>query len=301
MQKVLLTLLLLSVLFTKAFGQYIDDFVSLSLYSRDSLPLFNSSAIRSQNIKKAYIVNISREVNRKGQWLKNDTCYAYDFNEQGKPVRQIRYHKPLRGNVVSEGDFWTDTISLPLKKVGRFDGYRKVVRVVTPLGSGKKVIEYVFADLNHKIDTAWIITTTFDKSGLVLETREQRTKFYLKNTECNPEEANHYRYRYDSMGRITYRQDVYNQKYITISYPAYGELTREYDSKTDSLIDERVTLIVNANPDNFLGTNVKTITTPNVQVTLSMKREGEADLISLITVIKNSSFPDVKYYLLTYE
>lgn len=280
------------LLVCQSFGQSIEDLAHLDVYSKDSLRLFDGTAIKEKNITRAYLVQISREFDRKGRWLKNDTCSIFEFNKKGEAIRRIDYHKPF------EGDDWTDTISLPQKIEYHPYGCNKMITRITNLRSGKSVTQYLFLTYEGKSDTALIITTKYNRRNQIVEESTMPTKWYFKFISCRVDQPPYrFKYSYDEKARISYHRDFYEKDYLRISYPYYGELIKRFDAKTNRLISEAVNTITRTEDINSSTT---TITTAKAQVIIT-KHQEDGNLIRLITVVRNSAFPEVKYYRITYE
>ncbi|HEY0041683.1 MAG TPA: hypothetical protein VGB71_13520, partial [Flavisolibacter sp.] len=107
-----------------------------------------------------------------------------------------------------------------------------------------------------------------------------------------------YKYGYDKKGRLNMYRDCLSNEFRSISYPSYGELVKRFNATTNQLIAESVNTITQAGQSTDLLTT--TITTPESQVIIS-KRKSNKNLVDMITVVENSSFPEIKYYQITYK
>jgi len=162
------------------------------------------------------------------------------------------------------------------------------------------VTEYLLRKHKDKLDTTFIIKTKYNLQNRKIEEEIIPSALYLRSISCRNGDhpPSHYKYGYDEKGRLNLYRDCLSNEFLSISYPSYGELIKRFNSTTNQLIAESVNTITQGGyATNTLTT---TITTPELQVVIS-KSQSEDNLIDLITVVKNSSFPEVKYYWFIYE
>jgi hypothetical protein len=301
MLQAILTLNFLIFLVCSSLCQSIEDLTRLNIYSKDSFQLFDINTIEKLNIKRAFVVRISREFDHKGRRLANDTCFVYEFNDRGIAMRRINFYDKR-----IYGIDWTDTLALPLPDEP-YPTYRGSNRVIntTLVPAGKIVTEYLVrkyedkVDSTFKVDTTFIIKTKYNLQNRKIEEEIIPSALYLKSVTCwdgwHP--PSHYKYGYDKKGRLNLYRDCLSNELISISYPSYGELIKRFNATTNQLIAESVNTIRHTEDSNSIAT---TITTPQSQVIIS-KRKSNKNLVDMITVVENSSFPEIKYYQITYK
>lgn len=267
----------------------------------DEIPLFNKEEIKKKGFKTAYIVY--HPPSWDGDYCScsyNDTITIYHFDPEGDIADKTQWDWTGQYGTIRNHDY---LIKLRKKKDNSIkrdtvlnynlrdsSSRNKVIR--EKLGEDSIITSIYFEKFKTGFDTAIVNTNYYNIKGKLIEEKSYSTEKYRYLDDAA--ESFHYKYGYDSLGRLIYYFAVGSDYYSRISYPPYGKLTETVDVKTKKLIDSDVKRI-DISPSRII------ITDGRSQIFL-IRLEKNSKLFKLKTVTEyNSSVPYIEYYEIIYQ
>lgn len=278
----------------------------------DEITLFDLSEIKQRKIDTAYIIY------HPASWAEyhptgnpctcpySDTLELYVFDTEGRIIQSTSFqqlgdysttfHLDTLGNTISRTMYrrnngkpssYTVPYNLP------DTNYKSVVKR-PKVSEDSLITEVSFWRFKNGFDTATIVIKRFNDKGKLIEIQSSVNKRNAREIDDDTGEMTyHFKYEYDSEGRLILYQNVRSDNYKKISYPFYGKLTETYDVKTNQLKYQDIKMI---NEDK----GVITVTFDNKQIILTPLEKG-SKLFKLRTIITPGEFPLMEYHEIVYK
>lgn len=279
----------------------------------DEIPLFDLEEIKRRKIDTAYIVY------HPASWAEyhpqinpcncsyNDTLSRYVFDTQGR-IREETSFQILGYTTIAEYDSIgrrIRTIHYDRKKTSKIPAGRKHNYEIdtfsfkqhslrTKEGNDSVITLTTFLRFNHGLDTATIEMKKYNSRGKLIEEISSVNERNKKELDDDTGDLTyHFRYDYDSLGRLIYYRDLRSNRYKKFSYPFYGKQTDIYTLPDHKLLESDMKWLTEEN-----GTI--SITFEKSQIILSPLEKG-SKLFKLQTIVDIGELPVLYYKEITYK
>jgi hypothetical protein len=279
----------------------------------DEIPLFNLAEIKKRGIDTAFIIY------HPASWAEyhptinpcncsySDTLSMYRFDLEGRIIEHTIFHQSGDYSTTHHFDTLGNRIAVSLyRRVGAHKGtttrtYPKPdsttfnqVFIRKKQDKDSIITTIYFLKFQHGLDTATIQTKRLNAQGKLLEVQSIVNKKNARELDDDTGESTyHYKYDYDSQGRLIYYRDYESNEYKRISYPFYGRLTEVYNAATNQLKEKHIKLIKEEK-------GVITVIFDRKQITLTPLEKGSA-LFKLQTIVEPGEIPLLFYHEIVYK